>query len=238
MMDMDSQLKNLKEKMDKTVLKQGTISAAEKRRILDAAKNGRLKVKRHRNFLVPLLSVIVTAGLFFSIGSIFSRNLDETKEEGAATQDKIALQEGSKNEIFMEKPTKENERAELNAEQDTMIMSQPETAYFSYIVFNGYYYKKTGEEVPVEQLGEQIGEVKRTGDWEIKKSGDSNEIPPGSIYIIKNRSDEFIAAKGVVYKDGQNEDGYVVFQKAEPVAEGDPNEIEKAEDNLDKGKLR
>lgn len=228
MMDIDSQLKNLKEKMDKTVLKQGTFSAAEKRRILDAAKNGQLKVKRHRNFLLPLLSVIVTAGLFFSIGSILFLNFDETKEEGAATQDKIALQE-EPNGILMEKSSVENEQANLNAEQDAMIMSESESSYFPSIVLNGYYYKKTEDIVPEEQLREQVGEVKRTGDWVLKKSGDSNGIPPGPIYSIKNRSEEFIAAKVVVFKDGKNVTRYLVFQKAEPVAEGESNKIKKAE---------
>ena len=58
---------------------------------------------------------------------------------------------------------------------------------YGYIVLNGFYYVKTGETIPKEQLGQQVAKVERIGDWEIKKTGDSNEVSPGPIYSIKNK---------------------------------------------------
>ena len=89
-----------------------------------------------------------------------------------------------------------------------------------------------------------MGEVKRIGDWNFKKDGDSNEIPPGrSIYSVKDKDkNEYIAAKGVVYKNQTNIPGYLLFKKEEPVihpdqslilnAKSDPEETEMAFKNV------
>lgn len=97
---------------------------------------------------------------------------------------------------------------------------------YPHIVLNGFYYKKTDEEVTSEQLGEQVGEVKRIGTWAIKKSGDSNYIAPGPIYSVKDRSsDEYIVGRGGLFKDGVNKLAYIVFKKEEPVQQVDYDKI-------------
>lgn len=89
---------------------------------------------------------------------------------------------------------------------------------YPYIVLNGFYFAKTSDTVTKEQLGEQIAKVERVGDWDIKKGGDSNEVPPGPIFSIQGKDPStFIAAKGVVYENGQNKEAYLVFEKREPV---------------------
>lgn len=90
---------------------------------------------------------------------------------------------------------------------------------YGYIVLNGFYYVKTGEIIPKDQLGQQVAKVERIGDWEIKKTGDSNEVPPGPIFSIKSKNEEqFVAAKGTVYENGEDKVAYLVFEKKDPVA--------------------
>ncbi|PEZ08190.1 transcriptional regulator [Bacillus sp. AFS018417] len=110
-------------------------------------------------------------------------------------------------------------------EEDTQYTDRDKQnrASNGYIVLNEFYYVKTGEIAPKEQLERQIGKVERIGEWEIKKTGDSNEVPPGPIFSIKGKDPEqFIAAKGVTYENGESKAAYLVFEKKEPVT----NEID------------
>lgn len=99
----------------------------------------------------------------------------------------------------------------------TQYMNQ-ENKKSKYIVLNDYYYMKTGETVAKDELGEQVAAVKRIGDWNIKKNGDSDEVPPGPIFAIQGKDpDSYIAAKGVIFENGQNKAAYLVFQKKEHI---------------------
>ena len=104
----------------------------------------------------------------------------------------------------------------------------------AYIVFEGYYYMKTGGVVPESSSHwKKVGEVKRIGDWAIKRSGDSNEVPPGPIYQMDGKDKSLIAAKGAYYENGTNKEGYLLFKKDKEVTETNPDTIQSAVSDTD-----
>jgi hypothetical protein len=219
---MDNQLKNLRESMNNTVLKRGTIDDVEKRKILNAAFSG--EVREQRNYFAPIMTAIVITGFFLTLGSFVFNNIFELKQNSGGNpklQESGLEKEKNEQLSITKKSPEDTDKVEKNIDENT-VNDQPN---YHYIVLNDFYYKKTNEEVTSDQLGEQVGEVKRIGDWAIKKSGDTNEIPPGPIFSIKGRSDEYIAGKGVVYKNGKNMAGYLVFQKADKVKESNTDNI-------------
>jgi hypothetical protein len=109
---------------------------------------------------------------------------------------------------------------------------------YPYIVLNGFYYAKTGDTVSEDYLGQEIARVERTGEWNIKKQGDSNEVVPGPIYSVRGKdSKQFITAKGVVYKDGKNQSAYLLFQKRDPVESVDEKSILSTKGDATEGEL-
>lgn len=114
----------------------------------------------------------------------------------------------------IEEENKESRSADKTVEED--LTKNP------YVVLDGYYYRKTNEDVTADQLGSKVGEVKRIGMWAIKRTGDSNEIGPGPIFLIKGKDKDYIAGKGI---NGQNEESYLVFRKVDKVKEINKNYI-------------
>ncbi len=220
---MDSKLKNLRESMNKTVLKEGVMSDIEKRKIYRAALNG--KVRRRRNYFAPVLSAIVLTGLFLTLGSFTYLNLfvsNKNSDNSLQLQNSSVLEKEDDEQISVTPKATEDEDVVQNTDEN-LINNQPG---YPHIVLNDYYYKKTSEVIQPEDLGEQIAEVKRIGTWEIKKSGDSNYIAPGPIYSVKGRSsDEYIVGKGGIFEDGVNKSAYIVFKKEEPVQQVDHDKI-------------
>jgi hypothetical protein len=231
---MDDQLKNLRERMNKTVLKRGTIDDVEKRKILHAAIRG--EVRQKRNYFAPILSVIVTMGLFVTLGTFVFNHLFDLKQISAGTPklQQSEQKKGNKEALGVAKNSPEDKaKVDKNINQNTVN----DVPNYHYIVLNGFYYKETNEEVTSEQLGKQVGEVKRIGYWAIKKSGDSNEIPPGPIFSVKGRSDEYIAGKGGIYKNGENVAGYLVFQKDDIVKDVNTDNLLSTKGDAEEAKI-
>lgn len=95
-----------------------------------------------------------------------------------------------------------------------------------YIILDGYYYRATGEMLSEEKLGDKIAEINRIGEWQIKRSGDSNVFPPGVIYSIKGKDvKETIAVRVSIGKEDKGPYGYVVLLRSEKVEQPDINKI-------------
>ena len=90
----------------------------------------------------------------------------------------------------------------------------------SYVVFDGHYYRMV-DEVEQSKLGSQIGEIKRIGDWEIKKDGDSNTVGQGPIFSVIDKTPKEVIAT----KLWSNRDVYVLFERKEPVEQPDKSKI-------------
>ncbi len=71
---MENKLKNLRSSMNHTVLKNGRMSRAEKKRILEQAIN-KSYAQKNKNLIGPILSVAVTMVFLLSIGSFTYYNL-------------------------------------------------------------------------------------------------------------------------------------------------------------------
>jgi hypothetical protein len=236
---METKLRNLRSSMEKTVLKPGKITTAEKNRILVEAINGG-NTKR-RNLFAPILSAIVVTSFLLLLGSFLLQNVLDGKETKHNVAPTVTVPKKD-NDQYISASDQDKDNPPLENSQNEAIENEQPT--YPYIVLNGYYYKKTDREVISEQLGEQIASVERTGDWAIKKSGDSNEIPPGPIYSINGENENLIAAKGVSYKNGTNVSAYIVFQKSDKImetntegitsAKGDPQETKIAFENIKK----
>jgi hypothetical protein len=226
---MDNQLKNLRESMNNTILKRGTIDDVEKRKILNAAFSG--EVREQRNYFAPIMTAIVAIAFFVTLGSSIFNHLFDLKQNSAAPQ---KLQQSEQKEALGgAKNSPEDTKVDKSIDQNTVN----DVPNYHYIVLNGFYYKETSEEVTSDQLGKQVGEVTRIGDWAIKKSGDSNEIPPGPIFSIKGKSDEYIAGKGGIYKNGENVAGYLVFQKADIVKDVNTDNLLSTKGDAEEAKI-
>lgn len=224
-MMMDNKLNRLKERMDRTVLKEGLMDQGEKNRIINAAVNGKEKPKKY--YLAHILSTVLFFSVFLFLGSLIYDKMFPSNTNNAQTP--------KQRESVVEQ-TNPNLQDKEHFSED--LTENP------YIVMDGYYYRKTREIVSPEQLGTQVGEVKRIGDWAIKRTGDSNEIPPGPIYSIKGKEQDYIAGKGVAYINEQNVEAYLVFKKVDKVettntdhilsAKGDSEETGIAFENIKK----
>lgn len=224
-MMMEDKLKHLRNSMDKTVFSDTTFESSEKAKILREL-NRRERINRFN--LNSILSFAVCTFLFIGIG-VFAFNEVYTKETNQM-QGNTSLDINNEDGLMQDKDEK----------NDTLGTKEVEPSY-PYIVLDGYYYKKTNEVVQSDELGEKIAEVKRIGDWAIKKSGDSNEISPGPIYSVDGKID-YIAGKGVIYKEGKNQAAYIAFKKEEPVeqpgndsilsSKGDSEEVHIAFQNI------
>jgi hypothetical protein len=95
-----------------------------------------------------------------------------------------------------------------------------------YVVWDGYYYKATGEAIDLSDIGDKIAEIKRNGNWAIKRSGDTNEFPADSIYAIKETDvKEKIAVRISVGKEDSGPYGYVILRRTDKVEQPDPKTI-------------
>jgi hypothetical protein len=117
-----------------------------------------------------------------------------------------------------------------------------------YLVHNGFYYNMTDAIIPLDQIGEQIGTVKRIGTWAIKKEWDTNQFTPGSqIYTIKGVSpDESLAIRTQVRSPKNKESSYDYLEVKRDAsvevldpsiilsAKGDPEEVAIALNNIHK----
>ncbi|UUZ82371.1 hypothetical protein LJK88_49695 [Paenibacillus sp. P26] len=100
-----------------------------------------------------------------------------------------------------------------------------------YVIYNGYYYMTTDELIEASHIDKQIGQVERTGEWVIKKDGDSNEFVPGAgLYTIQgiDPSDKLavkvnLSSRQVDPKDAVYE--YQAVKRAEAVGQVDTTRI-------------
>jgi hypothetical protein len=208
---MEEQLKHLKESMDNTILKPGLVTPFQKQKLLEGVLNGNKKPIRN-HYVTPVLSVAFTLMLTIGLGTLIYKNIEEPST--SAKPKSTHLSQGS----FTKQP-------------DNKVQDNKEfTPNFPYIVFNGYYYKETSEKTDSAQLGKEVGKVNRTGDWAIKKEGDSNEVPPGPVFSIEGKdSSRYIAVKNPRENGGKL--NYVIFEKAEKIIPTDTSEIETAKND-------
>jgi small nuclear ribonucleoprotein (snRNP)-like protein len=210
----EDKLKHLRKSMDKSVFSDTTFESSEKAKILNELnrreRNGRFNLN-------SILSFAVCTFLFIGIGVFVFNQVNE--EETNQTQGNTSLD------------ISDGLVQDTDEKNDNLGTKEVEPSY-PYIVLDGYYYKKTNEVVSSDEIGEKIGEVKRIGDWAIKKSGDSNEIPPGPIYSVNGKID-YIAGKGVIYKEGKNQAAYIAFKKEEPVEQPEKDSILSSKGDLE-----
>lgn len=97
-----------------------------------------------------------------------------------------------------------------------------------YVVLDGYYYVPNGDTIDELKLGKQFAGVQRIGDWEYKKTGDSNYFgPPAPIYsILDIKTDEKVAIKTITGGTRQNPNyTLMVLQRSEAIKEPDATTI-------------
>ena len=116
---MESKLKNLRSSMDQTVLKKGTITKAEKKRIFDNAVNG--KETHNNSFIGPILSVAVTIAFLFSIGLFTYKNLFPDKRPADISPPDISVDEANEKEIEVIIPTDQDEQPEKDWKDVTVL---------------------------------------------------------------------------------------------------------------------
>ncbi|MGV2941721.1 hypothetical protein AB5I83_19125 [Mesobacillus sp. LC4] len=215
---MENELKRLKETFDESFLREVKVTQKERERILQKIR----KPERSPSHIFYYCSLSATAFLiiilFFSLEINFKQadpNIQSRSGQSNNTDSKETHDTSSENK---------EEQPHLEETQDYST--------FQHIVFEGYYYIK-GEQVEQNKIGEKIGEVKRIGTWEIVKDGDSNEVPPGPIYSIKDRDPkEVIAAK-----QWSNRDVYVIFERKGPVEKTDLSKIMSTKGDVEESKI-
>lgn len=92
---MENKLKNLRSSMNHTVLKNGRMSQAEKKRILEQAIN-KSYAQKNKNLIGPILSVAVTMVFLLSIGSFTYYNLFPDNRSASVTLADETTRETSK----------------------------------------------------------------------------------------------------------------------------------------------
>lgn len=213
---MEDKLRSLKKEMDSKVFRDIPFNRnASIKSVLEGTKRGsnpKGYFSSLKKWFPEVMGVVVCVAILFVLVNIGIDNYSVSKSDIG------------KEDAFQQSDSKvENKNpAELDFPESLEDYKVLEDDYSNspHIVFNGFYYLKTVE-IDKEKIGEVIGEVKRIGDWEIKKDGDSNEVPPGSIYSVIDRDpSEVIAAK-----QWANRDVYVLFEKAEQIEEPDLNTI-------------
>ncbi|MGY3715892.1 hypothetical protein ACWE42_10245 [Sutcliffiella cohnii] len=234
---MRKDLNNLKSILNNTIYENTHFSESSKNKVRKRI-DGNQSVKFYYK-MKPIVSFIVLFSITASLVT-FTFNMMNNKDVVEHENSALIKSNGSSNSDAKDVDANINTSKEIKEN----IVAHNAIKSYPYIIFNNYYYKKTDEEITEDQLGEIMGEVKRIGDWNFKKDGDSNEIPPGrSIYSVKDKDkNEYIAAKGVVYKNQTNIPGYLLFKKEEPVihpdqslilnAKSDPEETEMAFKNM------
>ncbi|MGV3488977.1 MAG: hypothetical protein ACO1OC_10370 [Tuberibacillus sp.] len=217
---MDEKLRHLKESMDRTVLRNGAFRNEEKRNILLAIQKQKKMEARRRSRLRISFSLAAAFCLVIGLSwAVFSHF--QNQPNNIAYQSNSVKSSEKKDKNTQEKATD----ADTFAATDTVENPTPfkydkenDVPDYTYVIFNQYFYKETGKTITKDQLGQQIGRVKRMGVWAEHRSGDSNEIPPGVIYAIHGMDPAiYIAAKGPIMQDGQMQSGYLVLKKFEPV---------------------
>lgn len=206
---MDKKLHRLKENMDNTVL--NNLDFRDKN--MDVVRKVIYKSKKTDIFvhLYPrFLSLCITTLFILGIGYYSADKLGIIQKEEVSNVDSEGKQRnkvGAKKDIVTIQNVHDNQ-----LEEYSITPSQ-------YVVFDGYYYRMVAE-VEQAKLGSQIGEVKRIGEWEIIKDGDSNTVT-GPIYSIINKSPE----EAIATKLWSNRDVYVLFERKEIVEQPDITKI-------------
>jgi hypothetical protein len=234
---MEDKLRNLKNEMDSKVFNDIPFNRnASIKSVLEGTERTGDSMKRYslKRMFPEVMGVLVCAVILFVLVNV-GIDYYSGSETDAGKEDSFQQSESK-----VENKTPEELDFPDSLEEYNVI--EGDYSNFPHIVFNGFYYLKTVE-VEKDKIGEVIGEVKRIGDWEIKKDGDSNEVPPGSIYSVIDRDpSEVIAAK-----QWSNRDVYVLFEKAEQIkkidlntifsAKNDPEEVRVAIENIRKHSL-
>ncbi|AEI40775.1 hypothetical protein [Paenibacillus mucilaginosus] len=134
-----------------------------------------------------------------------------------------ASKESAGQENALPTPTQQPKPVNLQPEEER---KKEAVRSFGYVVMDGYYYRVTGETVDDAVIGKVIGEIKRVGDWEIKRSGDSNEYPPGPLYSIQEKDTKEVIAYRLPKKKGDpGPYRYSVLERSEQVEQHDPKQI-------------
>lgn len=96
----------------------------------------------------------------------------------------------------------------------------------AYIVLEGYYYYATSQQIPQSLIGEQVGEVRRTGNWNFKEDGDTNEFLAGTpIYKINDSSPGEAYAVRVAIGNLDYLSTYIEVKRGEAVQQPDEESI-------------
>jgi len=216
---MDEKLRHLKESMDRTILRNGALRAEEKQNILFAI---RMRKDRRKKRLRLGLGAAAVLCLSLAISLLWPALHDLSSHTKVAR----APQEKSLS-------PKNKDQAEDKTEQMRILDASDPPQYnsgfkyekndtpvtlFTYIIFNHYYYRKTGQTADPSELGQEIGRIKRTGVWQELRSGDSNNMRPGPIYAIHGKDPaEYIAAKGTIMVGRKMRESYLIFKKYKPI---------------------
>lgn len=226
---MEKRLENLRNEMNDTLLKEAEFAITSKQAVLKTVrKNG--KTANRISFWKQSINIGFTAVLFAGLLIFAVSHVQQgTPKMNTMSGDKASTEPNpspSKETAFQDVKGKSKDST------NDVVNKKESRPPASYVVFDGYYYEKTGDAVEGNRLLDKIGEVKRIGDWKIVREGDSTEIPPGPLYSVKDMdSKEYIAGKGVIYEDGENKAGYLLFKRAIAVQKPDPSKIYNAKND-------
>ncbi|WHY59900.1 hypothetical protein [Cytobacillus firmus] len=176
--------------MNESILRDVSVTPKERERILKSVKKSQGKNKyKHLYYYVSFSAAVA---LIFIL--LFSFDLNLIPINGPSIETKNIQSNNPDSKDTRESPPDNEE--EIQHSEELIDYEN-----LRHIVFNGYYYIK-GDQVSQNEIDTRIGEVKRIGTWEIAKDGDSNEVPPGPIFSLKDRdSQEVIAAKQWANRD-------------------------------------
>ncbi|MGO4699590.1 hypothetical protein AB4Z50_35790, partial [Paenibacillus sp. 2TAB26] len=89
--------------------------------------------------------------------------------------------------------------------------SNSSSTYPASVAWNNTLYGLSKEEVPIEEVGKEIGKIERKTTPMTKKNGDSNEVPAGStLFEVKGKDPHEVIAVEV-------NDKYVIATKLGPI---------------------
>ncbi|PGM94717.1 hypothetical protein [Bacillus cereus] len=107
---------------------------------------------------------------------------------------------------------------------------QVEHLYHKYLIYDNYYYVLTEDVVEKKDIGNELGEVKRSGEWAYLDEGDSDIFIPGiKYYEIKGEKNKIVAQ---IKKDNRGPLEYQVLKKEKPIEEVDEKNIYGAKNDL------
>jgi hypothetical protein len=228
---MEKRLESLKNDMNETLLKDAEFNMKSKQAVLNSLRKRPRPLRTH--FWKQSLNIAFTGLLFAGVLLFaYTKVQDRTPVPDSFSAEKTDTHTtGTQNDQLTKYDTFQNTAKRSKGEESAPPETQDKTAAAAhtpraYVVFDGYYYEKTGDSVDDGLITEKVGEVKRIGDWEIVRDGDSNEIAPGPLFAVKGRkADEYIAGKGVIYENGENKAAYLLFKRSVPVAAPDKTKI-------------